>query len=87
MQTSIITQAIEWLLDKLKTKNGVIYAIVMAVLAFVYFALQYISNHPDLGIVIPTNIQDFVNTVLIVLAALTGSHTTAAQDAKQIKNK
>lgn len=85
MSTSIITQAIEWLLDKLKAKNGFVYSIILAVLALIYFSLQYIVGHPELGIVIPDSLHDTVNTALAVLAVLMGSHTTAAQKASDLK--
>lgn len=77
MSNTFITQAIEWLLDKLKTKNGFWYAVVMAILALIYFTLGYITSHPELVIAIPAGLKDAVNTILIILVALVGSHTVA----------
>lgn len=87
MQNTIITQAVEWLLDKLKVKNGSWYAIVMAILALVYFGLGYITTHPELGIAIPSGLHDAANTALIILAALVGSHTTAQAPKTDTSNK
>lgn len=91
MSNIILIQVLEKFLNKFKAKNGFWYAVIMAILALVYFGLGYIAGHPEIGIIIPATFKGAVNTILIILAALvsadTGSKNTDTNNTDTNKNK
>lgn len=76
MINSIIVQYIEKILDKFKTKNGLVYGIIMLTLISVYALGKYlISGNNISGINIPPQYISYINYILVIIAALTGAHT------------